>query len=119
MNEAPKLSERQVQRLIIRDLKKAGIGYAHVLNGWHLAGDGEARGRQMNALKGDGLYPGFPDLIVFSKGRVGLLEVKAEGGRLQDTQKDCHEHLRREGLPVAVVRSSLDAFDTLKAWGWI
>lgn len=119
MNEAPKLSERDVQRAIIRDLKKVGVGYAHVPNGAHLSGDGVARAKQMGALIGDGLYKGFPDLIVFKKGRMGLLEVKSEGGKVSDSQKDCHAHLAEEQIPFAVVRSPLDAFDTLKAWGWL
>lgn len=114
-----KQSERQVQRAIIRDLKQFGIGYAHVPNGAHLAGDGVARAKQMGALIGDGLYLGFPDLFIFKKGRVGLLEVKADGGKLSDNQKTCHAHLRDEGLPVAVVRSSLDVVETLKEWGWL
>lgn len=113
------LTERQVQRAIIKDLRKYGVGYAHVPNGSHLAGDAKARGKQMGVLKGDGLYVGFPDLIVFKNGRTGFFEVKKEGGKVSKEQKDCHAHLSNEGLPIAVVRSPLDAFDTLKEWGWL
>lgn len=59
------LSERQIQRLIIKGLRKLGIRCAHVPNGAHLAGDAQARMRQMAALRADGLLPGFPDLLLW------------------------------------------------------
>lgn len=70
-------------------------------------------------LKAEGMFPGFPDLIVLgNEGRVAFLEVKAAKGRLSDAQEDCHDMLKRRGHLVAVVRSQDEAEDVLRSAGW-
>lgn len=115
-----KQTERSLQRAILDYLDRLNIFAVHVPNGAILAGGTEQRARQMHSLKRDGFRPGFPDLMLFSKnGSVGFLEVKIEGGRIQDSQKDMHALLRGRGQSVAVVRSVADVQDTLKEWKWI
>lgn len=65
--------------------------------------------------KAAGAYTGFPDLIVLPFANIGafFLEVKAEGGRTSDAQKECHIRLRNLGYPVAVVRSIDDVREFL------
>lgn len=119
MNAPGGLSERQVQRSI---LKMAGVAFpfvfiAHVPNGAHLAGNAQARFKQMGALKGDGLKPGFADLICLWRGKGLLLEVKSATGRLTDSQKELFPRLEAVGWPVTVVRSDVEAYRALKEAG--
>lgn len=114
-------TERQVQRSI---LAMMGIAFPHVYathipNGAHLAGGDESRFRQMGALKGDGLKPGFPDLLCIWNRGVAFIEVKRPGaaGRLSPDQKLVHAKLSEIGFEPAVVTSPAEAFAFLKEKG--
>lgn len=99
------LTERQVQRAVLRMRAHVfpGVYIAHVPNGAHLKGDA-------GPLLGDGMAPGFPDLIALWQGGMALIEVKREkGGRLSPAQIKTHADLADIGHPVAVVRSALEA----------
>lgn len=51
------------------------------------------------------IWRGWPDILAADNdGGVGCFEVKASGDRLREDQVKVHEHLRRAGLSVAVVR---------------
>jgi hypothetical protein len=118
--EKPKQSERLVQRAIRDYLTAQGFISAHVPNGAQLAGGPQSRARQMNALKGDGLMVGFPDLIVLgTNARVGFMEVKNEGGKQNANQKNVQAWMERDGHKYAVVRSLSDVAETLAEWGWL
>lgn len=88
----------------------------------HSAGESHIKGRgAMLATvkkKRMGMVPGWPDLTVFPFSTLGpfFLEVKAEGGRVEKTQAECHARLRRLGYRVAVVRSIDDVRETLQGW---
>ncbi|MBA3670272.1 MAG: hypothetical protein H0W71_09485 [Sphingomonas sp.] len=116
-----KMSEREIQRLIINYLAALGIDAVHVPNGTHLAGDGKARAMQSNALKKAGVMPGFADLIVIDRRvrRVGFIEVKARKGTISLAQ-DAFADLATGVwcLPYAVVRSVDDTAAALAEWGW-
>lgn len=114
-------TERQNQRAI---LKMVGDCFPRVLvhhspNGAHLAGVGSAKFKQMGALKGDGLKPGFPDLICLWPVAKGcFIEVKREKtGKVSPEQFAMHETLRALGWPILVTFSVNDAFEFLKANG--
>lgn len=116
-----KLPEAAIQRMIREYLGKLAIDAIHVPNGSVLAGDAKARAIQTNALKRAGMMPGFPDLLLFDRiqRRVGFMEVKSEGGKLQPSQvafADVYPALWK--WPYAVVRSIDDAKETLAEWGW-
>lgn len=111
--------ETRLQRDIRRHLDKMGLWSVHVPNGAVLSGDGRKRAIQMQSLKADGLCPGFPDLIVFDKGRIGFIEVKCEGEYASDTQMEVEHRLSSLGFRYAVCRSVLDIDETLAAWGWL
>jgi hypothetical protein len=112
--------ERAVQRSILAYLKLRGITVAHVPNGSVLAGDARARAIQVCTLKADGMRVGFPDLIVLhTKGRVGFLEVKREGGELGENQVHWAGCMDELGQLHAVVRSVEDVIETLGKWGWL
>ena len=116
----PKQSERAIQRAIRKYLASVGLISAHVPNGASLAGNAKRRAQQMNNLKGDGLTPGFPDLIVMgTNARVGFMEVKSAKGEQNENQKAVESWMQRDGHKYAVVRSVDDAKETLRDWGWI
>lgn len=114
--------EREVQRNILR---MAGRAFPTVLihhspNGGHLAGDKLARFKQAGALKGDGMKPGFPDLICFWKHGVAMMEVKRPGytpSDVKDDQIKIHAVLAEMGFTPAIVTSPAEAFAFLKERG--
>lgn len=71
----------------------------------------------MTTLKKMGLTPGVPDLVVTKEGRAYFLEVKTDIGRASKVQEIVHKRLAYCGCKVAVVRSLVDAVETLKEWG--
>ena len=113
------IKEAGIQRMIRSYLAARGIESVSFPNGAILAGDHNARMRQMAALKSAGLKNGMPDLQLFNKdGRVAFVEVKSATGTLQQSQKDCHAWLIGIGHNVAVCRSVEDVTAALAEWGW-
>lgn len=118
----PVISERQTQRSI---LAMMGRAFPHVLvhhspNGGHLAGDREARFRQVGALKGDGMKIGWPDLTCIWNRGVAFMEVKRPGYSPSDVspqQHEIHARLAEMGFAPAIVTSSEEAFAFLKERG--
>ncbi len=51
---------------------------------------------------------GFPDLIVFYRGKSILMETKIKKGKASDEQKKCHARLGFSGIEVHIVRSVAD-----------
>lgn len=120
LSKKPKQSERAIQRAIRQYLASVGFKSAHVPNGSVLAGNAQRRAIQMKNLKADGLTVGFPDLIVMgTDSRVGFMEVKNEGGKQNENQKNVQAWMERDGHKYAVVRSVEDAAETLREWSWL
>ena len=116
------MQERPVQRGAIRLLAMQRIEAVAVPNGAHLAGDKLARAKQMQALRKDGLRPGFPDLILFGRQRqqIGFIEVKREiGNDLSEDQEDWRDMLIGWGFPWAMIRQPEEALAVVREWGWI
>jgi hypothetical protein len=85
----------------------------HSPNGAYLAGDA-------GPLLGDGMKPGFPDLIAIWEGGVAFMEVKRAfgprgggGGVVSDHQEDMMQLLWSMGHRVGIVRSVDDAYNLL------
>lgn len=79
-----------------------------------LAGDQNAgrRGKQTAAIaKATGMTPGEHDLRIYLEGgRLGLIENKAENGRLSPEQRDRHALLARLGFGYqAVIKAATEA----------
>ena len=111
--------EKHIQRAVLDYLRARGIVIAHVPNGSVLAGGPRERAMQVNALKANGMRPGFPDLILLtSDARVGFMEVKREGEKQSEAQLHWQGALEFLGHHYAVVRSIEDAAETLTTWGW-
>jgi hypothetical protein len=78
---------------------------------------GPAAARAVAKAKHLGMMPGWPDLEVFVCGHPPMFfEVKADGGRLTDAQKEVADRLTGAGCNVAVVRGIADVRAALAAW---
>jgi hypothetical protein len=118
--KAPIPTERQVQRGI---LAMAKVCFPEVLlhhspNGGHLAGGPASRFKQMGALKGDGLKPGFPDLVAVWDNGVAFLEVKRPKGSVTSPeQTEMLTRLISMGHRATIVKSVEDAYHFLTSCG--
>jgi hypothetical protein len=113
-------SERVVQRQIVKALRALGIMAIHVPNGAYLNGDATARMKQSAALVADGVLVGFPDILAISRdGRLGLLEIKKEGGKVSAEQERVLALLATRRVPLEVVCTLDAALDALKRWGFL
>lgn len=115
MARAPKPNERQAQRSILAMMGRCfpAVLVHHSPNGGHLAGDEEARFRQVGALKGDGMKVGWPDPTCLWNHGVAFMEVKRPGYRpsdVSDAQKAIHTQLAELGFQVRIVSNDEEAF---------
>lgn len=67
-------------------------------------------------LKGRGAVSGLPDLWVIWRGQSYMIELKRKGGYLSDTQRTCHEMLRRAEARIAVCHSLDEVLEALRGW---
>ena len=113
---APAASEAQIQRAIIDAMRWRGVLAVHVPN----AGKRSAvAGRR---LKGEGMRPGFPDLLLYAHGVHALIEVKRPGYRpsdVSDAQREMHATLTEHGARVTVVDSVDAALAFARAAGMV
>ena len=107
--------EAQIQRAIIDRLRFLGVLAVHVAN------EGQRSAKAGKRLKGEGMRPGFPDLLCYQDGRHALLEVKRPKYRpssVSDNQHECHALLAEQGFAVAIVTSQDEAIDALRIAGF-
>jgi VRR-NUC domain len=101
--DSPPLPESAVQKAVFQHLAARGCGFAfHVPNG------GWRSPIEAAILKGQGVRPGVPDLIVIKNGFPFALELKAEGGRLSTAQSEAIEAMKAAGADVGIAHG-LDA----------
>jgi len=77
---------------------------------------GKLIARAIAKQKAMGMVVGFPDLIMVWRGRFWAFEVKAEGGRTEQSQKDVGAFIEANGGKWAVVRSVADVDDSIAEW---
>jgi hypothetical protein len=108
--------EHRIQRAIADHLRAR----AHRDVYWFHPANGGGRSVIEGAiLKACGVRAGTPDLICIRGGKTFGLELKAEGGRLSDSQKLAHEEMRAAGAEVAVATGIDQALATLEGWGML
>ena len=66
-------------------------------------------------LRGAGLKPGMPDILIFHNGRATGIELKAEKGRLSDNQIAMHERLAMAGVRVYVCHTTEEVLAALES----
>lgn len=79
--------------------------------------NGNVRWRQK--LKRMGVRAGVADLMLKWGGGVGAIEIKVEGGRQSDSQKEFQADWEALGGRYAVCRSIEDVRETLAEWGLV
>jgi hypothetical protein len=113
VTQRPARSEAQIQRAVIEHLawRAAPNSFAfHPANGgWRTAVEGAI-------LKGMGVVPGVPDIIIINNGRAFALELKTSTGRLTDIQRQTIETMQRAGATVAVAYGVDEAITQLENW---
>lgn len=97
--------EQQIQRAVFAHLRARG---APGIFAFHPANGGYRTPREAAIFKGLGVVPGTPDIIIIKQGYAFALELKADGGKLSDTQRSTIDALRTAGA-VAEVAIGLDA----------
>jgi hypothetical protein len=108
--------EQAIQRAIADHLRAR----AHKDIYWFHPANGGARTVIEGAiLKACGVRAGTPDLICIRGGKTFGLELKAEGGRLSDSQKLAHEEMQRAGAVVATATGIDEPLATLEEWGML
>jgi hypothetical protein len=108
--------EDVLQRQIVQYLDATLAGHAwftHVPNG------GRRSPIEAAIMKGLGVKPGVPDLLIIDGGRAHWLEVKRPDrkARTSDNQNDCHDALLLARCNVAVVQSLEEVEALLLQWG--
>ena len=113
MTRHPARSETQIQKAVIEHLGWRAVPNSfafHVANGgWRTAVEGAI-------LKGMGVVPGVPDIIIINNGRAFALELKTNTGRLTDIQRQTIETMQRAGATVAVAYGIDEAITQLENW---
>jgi hypothetical protein len=108
------LSEQEIQAALVDHFAwraRPNIWFCHIANG------GWRTKAEASILRGQGVTPGAPDLLIVADGKVHFLEIKTESGRLSPVQRDCHEQLRRAGAEVAVAFGLDQALHLLEQLG--
>lgn len=63
-----------------------------------------------------GVVAGVPDLILVHKGQTYGIELKAEGGRLTDIQRETHGRMRKAGTKIAIAKSLDEVIGLVRSW---
>ena len=105
--------EQDIQRSVFEH-----VAWRRVPNlfAFHPANGGWRSPIEARIMKGLGVVPGVPDVILI-RNRVYGLELKAEGGRLSPAQLQTHEQMRAAGATVEVATGIDEAIEQLKTWG--
>ena len=121
MNVQAPVTERQIQRAILRRLygllPPPSAFVFHVPNQLLAPTEILSQRDYGGALLGDGMRPGVPDLILLHRSKAYGLEVKRPGADPTPVQLAVHGRMRGAGCPVAVVRSADDTQAALAGWG--
>ena len=118
-------SEREIQRGIVKDLRRMGYIVTHVPMGELLQrGSPEARMRRAARMEADGCVFGWPDLLIFRSRKRGgpewgLLEIKRPGQALEPRQKGLADMLAEHGAKVGAACCSDTMVETLRRWQWL
>lgn len=106
--------EGDIQRAVFAHLRQRampGVFAFHVPNG------GYRKPREAAMLKGLGVTPGVPDIIIIHKGRAFGLELKAAGGRATEKQMLAMDAMDEAGAFVCIAEGLDRALAVLEAWG--
>jgi len=86
--------EKKLNQLVVADLRRRGIFVI-------VSRTDKASTNQV----------GLPDIVACYKGRVAMVELKANGGRLSERQLICHRQLSNIAVPVTTAYNFDDAIN--------
>ena len=105
--------EQQIQRTVLEHLDVRAVPNCY----WfHLANGGWRSPVEARVLKGQGVKPGVPDLVLIHGGRTYGLELKAPRGKLTLAQVTAHSLMRAAGAEVEVATGIDAAVRQLEKW---
>jgi hypothetical protein len=82
---------------------------------WHTPNGGSRNKVEAAKLKGMGVKPGVPDVLIFWPAGCMAIELKSDAGRVQPSQAEMMRALEVCGFYVAVCRSLNEVQDALRA----
>jgi len=85
-----------------------------VVTSWESRGVGQMEGARRRAR---GVSSGWPDMSIWYRKTIVLIEWKTDTGRVSPNQAEMHARLAHNGFPVAVCRSLDDAIAAVQAAG--
>ena len=107
-------SEAQLQRTILEHLRWRGTPglfvFLYPAGGWRSLVEAAI-------LKGLGVTPGVPDLLILHQGKLHALELKSARGRLTTVQAETQHRMRVAGALAATAIGIDEALERLEAWG--
>jgi hypothetical protein len=106
--------EQAIQRAVfqhIRARSMPGVFAFHPFNG------GKRSAVEAAIYKGLGARAGLPDIIVFYRGQIFGLELKAAKGRVSPVQRQTLNEMEVAGARTHIVKSLDEALITLESWG--
>jgi hypothetical protein len=105
--------EQIVHKSVVAHLKARGVPglvYLHPANG------GARSAVEGAILKSMGVVPGAPDLLLFHGGRSYAIELKADSGRVSESQADMLRRLDQAGVTTAIAVGLDAAIRQLEDW---
>ncbi len=111
-----RLTEEMIHRALVQHLQRRvspGTVWWHTPNG-DIRHKGAA-GR----LKALGTKAGMPDLLLLRDGQLYAVELKRDGGRLSDVQRERLMELAAAGALTVEARGLDAALSALKGWGLV
>lgn len=109
-----KRPEQAIQKAVFLHLKARG---APGVFAFHVPNQGTSNYTRGAILKGQGVVAGVPDIVAIKDGQPFGLELKADLGRVTDTQRLTMEAMERAGVTVAVAFGLDGALSQLESWG--
>lgn len=106
--------EDQIQRAVFQHIRARG---APGVFAFHVPNGGYRKPREGAILKGLGVMPGVPDIIIIHKGKAFGLELKAPGGRATEKQMLAIAAMDEAGGFVCIAEGLDRALKVLEAWG--
>jgi hypothetical protein len=108
------MSEDTIHRAVVQHLQFRGRPDVF----WFHPANGGVRDKITAArMKGLGVIPGVPDIVLVIAGRTHGLELKSGNGKPSPAQIAAHERLKRSGAALAITYGLDEALAALAAWG--
>ncbi len=112
--EIPTASEDDIQKSVVAWLViQENLGR---LTFFAVPNEGRRSWGQINRYKAMGLRAGVPDIIIVTRDGTRFLELKAEDGRMKDSQKDFFSRLETHGHEPWLARSLEEVQGFVNAW---